>query len=275
MENKEPSGGGAAKQEAASEEYKKEAEKLLELHRQNKIFAPSVFFGILSAYLLFVGAVTGVGMLASYSHHETTANVFLVISIPLLLIAPIAVTWYLLVSFRKKPTSTVESGKQRIPERIMRSLAVRLLTRLLNNPIFTIFQSALYILTIALAIIRIFPKNPRIALALIVTQTVVLVYSLITLSLRWFENQIKQIWEFNELARDALVSIAAVVSRELERNQQFKDGQLETNKTIVTALKTANLYIDAVHNVTKTLIPAEQPVPLDASPGKEEERNDD
>lgn len=166
MENKEPSRDSTAKQETAGEEYKQEADQLLELHRQDKILPPSELLAVLSAYMLFVGAVTGVGVLASYSHHETTANVFLIVCIPLILLALLGVVWYLLISFRKKPTAREVSKRQRLLGRIERTAVIRFFDWLGRSRIrFLVFPFFVY--TIAESI-RAFPLHPRSSLTIIV-----------------------------------------------------------------------------------------------------------
>jgi len=282
MGNKNQGGDGAAKQEAAGEKYAQEAEQILKLHRQDKVFAPSAFRGVLNAYLLFVAAVTGVGMLASYSHHETTANVFLLISIPLLIIAPIGVLWYLLVTFRKSLSERVAPTKKKWLEKFAESPAGLAFMRFSNNRFVRFVQYASYTLPIVMAI-RDWPKNPRSSLAVIVFfLTLIFLVALWDVA-RWYDRlvatRIKELWDFNNKIVDALTAIGHALNDHkdsiLKSFDHLQDQNEFTKTSVLGVLDLFKLMnqpasppnqIDAAPKETQ-----EQPKQLDAPPLADDE----
>lgn len=240
MEIKERSGDGTAKQEAEGEEYKQEAEQLLKLHRQDKIFAPSLplLFGALSAYLLFVGAVTGVGMLASYTHHETTANTFLVFSIALLPIGLIGVLWYLVVTFRTKRGAKEVPKQQRWLIRLAQSRPGRFLFWIGGSRIrFIGYAAFIYVITDS---IRRFPQHPRSSLSFTVFYLALFLFTLILEIVRWtasgIQRDVERIWEFNELTRSAVISLKDGVELAFKAHE----GNAEAIKSIFGILDNMN-----------------------------------
>jgi hypothetical protein len=236
----EPNRNDTAEQKPRNEEYKQEAEKLLKLHRQDKLLAPSMFLKILEVYLLFVAVVGGIGVLAFYSHHEAILTFVLIAEGALVLAAPIAVIRYLLVNFRKKPTiEKTMSDKRNLLVRIAESSFGMSLLRLFNNRIFRILNllfncgAAVYMITDA--IMR-FPLQPRLSLAIIVVY-IVLPLALFTIEIvRSLENTLRErldvVWKFNEINNRAINSINGAILGVLE---MLKD----VNTTATTAVSIA------------------------------------
>jgi hypothetical protein len=275
MENKEPSRDDNAKQEAAGEEYKQEAEQFLELHRQDKVFTPSDLFAGLGAYLLFVGAVTGVGVLASYSHHETTANVFLVVSVPLLLIAPIGVIWYLFVTFRKKPQDKPD-GKQSLLDKIYQTAIWAFLVRITNTRIAKTILYVLYVTFIGFQIVD-FPRRPRFSLALIAFYMLYLVgfaVSDVVSSLKKEHTKDTLMlakasiatFEVFTAQQAQIASLQSFVGNLTERHDKLVEAHLESNEKNLAAIVALNRLVRVVANI-------EEPDQLDAPPEEDQETN--
>jgi hypothetical protein len=211
MEKKEPSREDAAEQEARSVEYKEKAEQLLKLHWQDKVLTskPTLLIGILTFYLLLVYTVTSIGTLASSGHHRTTSEIFLIVSILLLLPVPVSLVWYFLrISLRKRPPKV--EGKQSLLDRITQSPISRFLARLSDKPI---VRLSAFLMPIAMGAdsIRRFPSYPRSSLVTLAVSTVYFSFLVAFEIARSFEGtlqiQIKKLWEFNELVPGSMRSL--------------------------------------------------------------------
>jgi len=157
---------GEAEQKARQDKYKEEAEQLFELHRQNKLLSPSVFLGILNAYLLFVTAVAAFGVVAFYSNHIATLESVFVTCIILLLAAPISAVWYLF-GFRTNPIESEVPKYKSLLDKLTQSSVGTFLARLGQNRFARIVLYSLLVLNIEEAI-RKWPSNPRFSLGVIV-----------------------------------------------------------------------------------------------------------
>lgn len=280
-----------AGQKARSEDYKRETEQLLKFHRQDKILAPGLFLKILEVYLLFVAVVGGTGVLAFYSHHDTILKIVLITSVVLVVAAPVAVIWYLLVAFRTKQAATpaaenAAAGKQNLWIRFTQSAIGRFVQRLGDNRIFRllnfIFSFVSAICMISYAIIR-FPLHPRSSLVLIVMY-MALFFAELTLELvrtleRRFQRDIKEVWDFNDRLRAVLLGVmellryvdatAAAALGIAKSASKFIDdtepGHMEMHKTTADALR-------AIHHSTEVMATVIiKPDQVDAPPGENDE----
>jgi hypothetical protein len=291
MENKEPSGDGAAKQEASNEKYEQEAEQILKLHRENKVFAPSAFRGALNAYLLFVAAVTGVGMLASYSHHETTANVFLVVSIPLLLIAPIGVFLYSLVTFRMNPRDKSDR-KQTLLGRISQTSIGAFLLRTGNRRFVRLLQFVIPVLMVVDATIK-FPQHPRLSLVVMVVYLIMISVLLAFEIARSLEKallkDINVLFKNDRIFQETFIEILGYI-RAISKESAYTKSIAENNskyladiaplekevyERIITAIEKTDESVQELDSRTALLAAklnaTAKPKQLDATPAEDEE----
>jgi hypothetical protein len=203
----EPKRDDAAEQKARNEENKQEAKQLLESHRQDELLAPGMFLRILEVYLLFVAAVVGIGVLAFYSHHDTTSAIFFIASVLLVLIAPVAVIWYLLVRFKKNVAIRISQSS--IGAAVLRSVRNRKLTHVIF--LFGLVASSLMIV---FAIIR-FPLHPRLSLAISVYYMTSLLISVTLQIVNSLESRlrvsIRDIWKFAERNLDLIETLSEAV----------------------------------------------------------------
>jgi hypothetical protein len=258
MENKEPSREGAAKQKARDEEYQEEAEQLLKLER--KIVAPNLFLGIMSVYLLFLTVLAAFGVLAYYSGHITTLQIVFLISIPLLLVAPISAIWYSWAIFRKKPTEKAASTKQNLLIRMTRSPIGTVLTRIVDNPIVTFFQYSLSIFMVILAIIRLYPLAPRLALAAIMINTALSLWNV-------YIDVNRLITKARREALEGTRSILTLAKNLAEGQHKIVEAHIKNNDANVAAIVELNRFVRVVANI-------EEPDQLDATPGDKKESSD-
>jgi len=277
MENKEPSGEGAAKQEAAGEEYKQEAEQFLKLHRQDKVLDPS---GLFPAYLLFVGAVTGVGVLASYTHHDTTANFFLIVSIVLVFIAAIGALWYLMVTFRgKKSSEKIVPKVKGLAEMIARSRAGMALIRFTNTRFANLFLYLLYIVIIGLYI-GLFPRMPRFSLTFISFSILILI-SMATSGVAavrkkehekdtmMLANAVVAMYERMKLHETSIKDVAEITRKYIVDTGQSTS---EVHSSIMDAIDATNRSVQELHTTT-TLLMAENLLNAKATPDQLDARS--
>jgi hypothetical protein len=149
----------AAEEEARNEENRQETERLLKRYR-HEILAPSNMLGFLTVYLLFIAAVAGFGEIAFYSGHLITLRIVFFVCIPLLLIVPLGVTWYLRVLLPRNPKEKGTIAKQGLLDKIKQSSLIKSVVRLGNDRSFRLFNLALYTAGIFFAI-RSFPVHPQ------------------------------------------------------------------------------------------------------------------
>jgi predicted membrane channel-forming protein YqfA (hemolysin III family) len=250
MEHKEPSCGETSEQEASSEKYEQEAEQLLELHRRHQVLSPSLFLGMLSAYMLFITAVAAVGAIAFSSGHITTLEIVFFTSVALLLFVPVSVIWYLRVTFRKTSTKKTE-GNQDLGLRLAQSFLGTIFVRLANNRIFKLLGFVLPICMITFAIMVVFPRKPRFSLGIIVFYTTIFVFLMISEVWRQVasaaQTDVKEIWEFNKMALASMQAIGGTIPvitkqhEELaERHEKLVEAHIETNKLTVAAIVATN-----------------------------------
>jgi len=134
-----------------------------------KLLVPDTLGGVLAifnAYLLLVGTIIAFGVLAFYLNHKRTQEIcFWMVCALLLAIPIIALTWYFRQTSWERSRGEVVDEKRRLLERFGKSSFVRFLSR--HSRAIMLLSQALYIAQIANAI-RLFPKHPRLSLAIIV-----------------------------------------------------------------------------------------------------------
>ena len=267
MENEEPSRDDAAEQKAGSIEYQEKAEQFLKLHRQNKVlsFDTTLLIGLPTVYLLLVTALAGIGVLAFYRHHDTTSDIFLFVSVVLVLLIPISIIWYLVSNFKKKPKADV-SRQQGLLAKITRSSVGRFLTWFGHSRIR--FLGHLIFIFVIVDSILTFPRHPRSSLAFIVVY-LALYFSLSILeTLRLLNRvlgaEISEIWEFNKLVqgalgalRDGIIAVSKDQEALAERHHKLVEMFLATNEDTLAAIK-------AIHHATEVI--ANPPNPPDDEP---------
>ena len=91
-----------------------------------------------------------------------------------------------------------------------------------------------------------FPLKPRSSLALIVLYTVALSVNIGLEIVRSFDNavqaQIKEIWEFNRVVRDAVIMLS-------KHHDRFVDAQLDTNDKTLAAIFELNRFVRVVASI--------------------------
>jgi hypothetical protein len=189
-----PDRGNKAEQESRREEQPQESEQLLKFHRRDEILAPSLLVSLMNVYVLFVATITGIGVLAYYSHWDLTRDICLIASVILILIVPFAAIWYLF-NFRKKPAATnVVPTKQTLMGRITQSsvgnLWLRLANKRISRRLIVLFTLAQATGMIVVAIIR-FPVQPRFSLAQIVFYMAMFLISLILEIVQSLERRLR------------------------------------------------------------------------------------
>jgi Flp pilus assembly protein TadB len=280
MENKEPSGDNAAKQEPTGEEYKQEAQQLFRLQRQHLLaFDPSLLIGISNVYLLFVTAVVAFGVLAYYSGHLTILKAVFVVSGLLLLVLPVSAAWYLWPSFKKTPKNKTETSKEALLVRIARSPAGRFLTRLADNRIFKLYQYSFPVAYIAWAIIRVFPLYPRVALAVIALFIAFFLWSVIhdvdRYHARSYRHTVESFVKISELLEKQFL-LSEYTRTLAESSKDFIVNAEPRHQKVHEDIATA---LDALHNSTKVLasaiFPTEPDDRLDAPAIKDDKAPND
>jgi hypothetical protein len=243
-----------AKQESRSEEYEQEIKKLLNLHRPDKIPALTLFLKILSLYLLFVTAVVAFGALAFSSGHITTFKLTFIASIVLLLLLPIGAIWYWGAGFRKKSAEKAAIAKQRLLDKFAQSFFGRALLFLGNSRIYRLFSYAFCVYAVVDTIINTFPRRPRFALGIITIFTALFLTLVILEVARQLDSTLrketKEIWEFNELLRKAVVSLADSAIATMKNLDQFIELQAKTNDSILDVIVKVNDTTRALAGIT-------------------------
>jgi len=273
MENKEPSRNDTAEQEARGEEDKEKAEQFLESYRQRKILAinPSLFLGMLTAYLFFIAGIGAFGVLAYYSNHRTTLEVSFVVSGVLLLLAPASAVWYLFYIRSKKKAE----GKEKLLLRITRSSLGGLLVRFGNSRVIRILVYVVYLVSITLFVIVVFPKSPRIALLLIAFYILYLVGLTISLVAALIEKNHKK--DKTMLAEAIIATYERLKIQEAETRRfaettaKYIDSTAasdsEIHKHLITAIEETNRSVHDLHTFT-THLATKLPVDSTTTPGQ-------
>ena len=232
----------ATEEKARAQENKQKAEHLVKLQRHG-ILGPSLFTGLLNVYLLFLAAILGFGTIAFYSGHLITLNIVFFICIPLLLIVPIGAIWYLRILFPRKPPENGAPGKKSLLDRIVQSSIGRRLTHFLarigNGRMFRVFNFALCIYMIADAI-RLFPRHPRLSLAVVALYTAFLSAFVTLLVVSTLQRKLAKIMDGHLDLTKMVFDIVAYTYDVAERSRKFindtEPSHQEAHATIVAAL---------------------------------------
>jgi hypothetical protein len=242
----EPEGDEKAEQEAREVGNKQETEQGLTLNRKEvlaKLFAPSNTLGLLSLYVVFVGTVVAFGVLAFYTGHKTTQEIVFFVSAILFLALPSGALWYLFPLFIKKATLS------KLLDKINQSSIAASLARLNNNRIFRLFNLALYAFNIADAI-YLFPKHPRLSLALLTVYVALLFWLLSTWALEVLKRRIYEtLAKFLEFTEETF-RIAGDAYRMAKSSHDFIQNTEESHSE---AHKTSSLAIRAVNDAVQEL----------------------
>jgi hypothetical protein len=222
-------------------------------------------------YLLFLTVLAAFGVLAYYAGHITTLQIVFLISIPLLLVAPVSAIWYSWAIFRKNVTEKAAPSERSLLIRIVRSPVGRVLTRIVNNPIVKLLEYSLSIFMVGFTIIRIFPLHPRAALAIIVAYITVTFASVIIDVDNSITRSRRESLETINSILGILKDMTSTLSRTgdlAEMVSKFVTSHMETHENITIALK-------AIQHTTEVLANPIQTRQLDAPPEENEEHSDD
>jgi hypothetical protein len=236
-----------AEQKARAEESRQEAEQLVKLQRHG-VLDPSLFTGLLSVYLLFLYTILAFGVIAFYSGHLITLKIVFFTFIPLILIVPIGVFWYLRTLFPRKPSENVAPGKKSLPDRIMQSFV-----GIGNSRVFRLLNFALCIYTIADAI-RAFPQHPRFSLAVVALDTAFFSALMTLLVVSTFQRKLSGAMDGHLDITKMLFDIVAYTYDVAERSRKFiadtEASHQEAHESIVGALKAIDHTTRVMANTT-------------------------
>ena len=238
----DPERDDEAEQAPRNEEKGQEHQKFPALHRHNEIRVPNSFIGIVSAYVGFVGIVIGFGVLAFYTGHKITQDITfficIILLLPLFLLIPFSIFWYLRPIFKKNRQQNVTPEKQSLVDRFSRTFVGKFLFWLSNNRIGRILSVALYVYNIAQAILM-FPRHPRSSLGLLVLSLAVLMWFMFMVYLETIEKRIDRridllwkstdsLWESVERHRDVfnklLDAVQAVDKRHTDNTNTLAEN---------------------------------------------------
>jgi hypothetical protein len=257
----EPEREDKAEQAAGNEENKQEPAQLLKLQRKEllaQLVAPSNMLGLLSLYLIFVGAVVAFGVFAFYTGHKITQEIIFVICIILFLTLPIGALWYL------RPIFTTKIELRKWLNRINQSSVSKALARLGNNRLFRLFTLAMYAVMIANAVDS-FPKHPRASLAIVIIYMALAFGNSITWASEVVESKIyktiSRVLDLIENTRDMADYARGIAESSVKFIEGTEGSHSEAHKATAAALS-------AINNALQLVATTNRPVQAD-DPSKE------
>jgi hypothetical protein len=252
----EPERDDKAEQNASKEGDKQETDHVVEFKR-HEFLRPPIAIGVFTVYLVLIGAIASVGVLAYYLGHKTTAESLLAISIFLSLFVPIGIAWYVrAVLPRKAKPAETSTRKDRLLSRWLQSPVNKFFTRIGNNAIFRVLMLSSYVFMVADSI-RSFPQHPRFSLTIAIFYVanffwLVLIFYLGGVETR-LDRRIDLLWESNDRMRDIInkhVDFFDVLFDNAKFALLLEKLQRETNTSIIDALKSITNTMHAMATTT-------------------------
>jgi MFS family permease len=234
------------------EESKQERKQLLKLQRDETL-SP---LGLLTAYALVVGTFIAFGVLASYSGHKNTLEIFFIVTLILVLAIPVGIVWYFLSFLPKKTSEKLTPSKQSRWGRFTQSSVGKFLYWFGSSRIGRLLVLTVYSYDIADAI-RVFPRHPRLSLAMIVLFLALLFgFAVFTVG-DIFQRKINKIWDILdshlELFKMTSDRITALAEGWIKFIENVEPSHQEAHKSIVDALRaidaTTHAMADTIHKL--------------------------